>query len=69
MAELASRRGTDVDGAAAAKKAAFLKEAEEAVRRATLQVSTAFIGTSPVCALSIPRMRACHALCARPRLC
>ncbi len=38
MAELASRRGTDVDGAAAAKKAAFLKEAEEAVRRATLQV-------------------------------
>lgn len=38
MAELASRRGTDVDGAAAAKKAAFLKEAEEAVRRATMQV-------------------------------
>ena len=37
MAELAARRGADVD--AAAKKAAFLKEAEEAVRRATLQVS------------------------------
>jgi hypothetical protein len=36
MAELAARRGADVD--AAAKKAAFLKEAEEAVRRATLQV-------------------------------
>ncbi len=37
MAELAARRG-GADADASAKKAAFLKEAEEAVRRATLQV-------------------------------
>ena len=38
MAELASRKGGDVD--AASKKAAFLREAEEAVRRAAQQENT-----------------------------
>ena len=36
-----------MDGAAAAKKAAFLKEAEEAVRRATLQVPCAAVPLGP----------------------
>ncbi len=36
MAELANRKG--VEGDAAAKKAAFLREAEEAVKRAAMQV-------------------------------
>jgi hypothetical protein len=38
MAELASRKGGDVD--AASKKAAFLREAEEAVRKAAQQENT-----------------------------
>ncbi len=61
MAELASRRGTDVDGAAAAKKAAFLKEAEEAVRRATLQVRRGVSWTRHVLA----RVRFPPVFCAR----
>ena len=38
LAELAARRSADAD--AASKKAAFLREAEEAVRRAAVQVAT-----------------------------